>query len=279
MQLPEEQRRVEVTVQKSIKDVDGRFCGVLRVGLFAERLGHIVRFKSAGKQADDPHRVFLADSQGRLISRITPADRLEKVAFDLRIMSPDAPPEVVTALRCVDCRPHDDYGFSSTNRFEVDGVAYLATFLGMPRTESCGVCNNWIVCVVVPERYYLEALLQSRTQILVAQAVIILAILAGGIATLKIMLYGLARIQRQTDRMRRFEFSAESAESRLTEIRQVLTSIEGAKIALRAMGKYVPMDIVRKLYDGRSEPALGSESREISVMFTDIEQFTSSTLR
>jgi adenylate cyclase len=54
----------------------------------------------------------------------------------------------------------------------------------------------------------------------------------------------------------------------------VLDSLENAKTAMRALGKYVPVDLVRKLFRERNEPALGGESMEISIMFTDIKDFT-----
>ena len=41
------------------------------------------------------------------------------------------------------------------------------------------------------------------------------------------------------------------------------------------MGKYVPLDLVRQLFREKSEPVLGGELTEISIMFTDIKDFTS----
>ena len=54
-----------------------------------------------------------------------------------------------------------------------------------------------------------------------------------------------------------------------------MRSLEQAKTALRTMGKYVPVDLVRLLYHDNREPALGGELTEVSMMFSDIEGFTS----
>jgi adenylate cyclase len=43
------------------------------------------------------------------------------------------------------------------------------------------------------------------------------------------------------------------------------------------MGKYVPLDLVRRLFREKSEPVLGGELTEISIMFTDIKDFTSAS--
>ena len=44
--------------------------------------------------------------------------------------------------------------------------------------------------------------------------------------------------------------------------------------AMRLWGKYAPVDLVRRLYREKSEPVLGGELMEISIMFSDIKGFT-----
>jgi adenylate cyclase len=40
------------------------------------------------------------------------------------------------------------------------------------------------------------------------------------------------------------------------------------------MGKYIPIDLVRRLYGQNQEPELGGELQDVSLVFTDIEGFT-----
>jgi adenylate cyclase len=54
-----------------------------------------------------------------------------------------------------------------------------------------------------------------------------------------------------------------------------MEGVERAKTAMRALGKYVPIDLVRELYTANREPELGGELLDLSMMFTDIEGFTS----
>src|SRR5262249_624551 len=58
------------------------------------------------------------------------------------------------------------------------------------------------------------------------------------------------------------------------DIDAVAESLERAKTVVRAMGKYVPIDLVRRLYESNEDPALGGELRVVTMMFTDIEGFT-----
>ena len=47
------------------------------------------------------------------------------------------------------------------------------------------------------------------------------------------------------------------------DVSEVLESLEKAKTAMRAMGKYAPVDLVRKLYRDKKEPVLGGEPRDL----------------
>ena len=54
-----------------------------------------------------------------------------------------------------------------------------------------------------------------------------------------------------------------------------MQGLELAKTAMRAMSKYVPVDLVRHLYRTGKEPELGGELMTVSLLFSDIKGFTS----
>jgi adenylate cyclase len=74
--------------------------------------------------------------------------------------------------------------------------------------------------------------------------------------------------------MKEFEFAPTSQSVYFRDVAEVLDGLEQAKTAMRAMSKYVPINLVRQLYHKREEPTLGGQSCELSVMFTDIKDFT-----
>ena len=96
--LPESQRRVEVSVQQVVTDVAGEFVGVLRVGLLTQQLDRAVQLKLAPAGQADPHRIFICDAAGHLVTRVSPSDQLQESDGDLRIASANLPPEIVGAL-------------------------------------------------------------------------------------------------------------------------------------------------------------------------------------
>ena len=72
---PQDRRDIEVSVQQTVADASDKFAGVIRVGLLAEQLDRAVHLKLTSAKENDPHRIFLCDRDGRLITRGVGSDR------------------------------------------------------------------------------------------------------------------------------------------------------------------------------------------------------------
>ena len=265
--LAESQRRVVVTVLKAVEDRSGRFVGVVRVGILERQLDELVTTRG-----DDPHRVFISDAEGRLITRVTPADRLQDLGGDLRVVSDRFPPEIARALAYPGLRqvgPASDRRMAS-GRFLEEGRGFLVSFRYLANTQG------WRVGIVVPEDELpgIGKLIETRDQLLGWSLLVIVVILTGGVLTLRTVQSGLKKVIDQAARMRNFDFAASDQRVPFRDVADVLASVELAKTAVRAMGKYVPVDLVRHLYQTRREPVLGGEPMVVSLMFTDIKDFT-----
>ncbi len=281
--------RVEVTVQKAIAGADGRFLGVLRVGVLAEQLDamcQVCRIGASGPPVtgmpingmavggdrgdDDPHRIFICDKQGRLITRVASDDRLEVTEDDeLRFTSVHGPPAVAAALKLpalADIEP----GRSLGGQVDVGGKRHLVTFRAMDATRTQG----WVVGIVAPEDFYLRGLVETRNRLVLASSVVMVVLLLGGLLSLRVVHHGLRRVVTSAGRMHDYDFTPSNTRSMFSDLRAVLESLERAKTAMRAMGKYVPVDLVRRLYQMNREPTLGGDPSDVTLMFTDIKEFT-----
>jgi adenylate cyclase len=268
--LPEAQRRVEVSVQRVVADGAGEFLGVLRVGLLAQQLDRAVQLKLAAAGQVDPHRIFICDPAGHLITRLSPSDRLQDLDGDLRIAPASLPPEIAGALADPNLRAVDEKRPSSSGHFHFAGQEFLTTFRALPGTQE------WIVGIVVPRAYYLGRLSTIRERLLAVSLGSMALLIVGGTFILRRVKRGLAQIVGESLTMNAFEFSPAPTVSSFRDVSEVLESLEKTKTAMRAMSKYVPVDLVRRLYRSKTEPVLGSELMEISIMFTDIKDFTTS---
>jgi len=266
--MPESQPRVEVSVQQAITDSAGAFLGVLRVGVLAEQLDAAMKLDLAPPGQGDPHRIFLCDNQGRLITKVAHGEHIEEVGIDLRVAPTGLPKEIAAALAEPRLRGLAQNDPPSSGRLRSDGEEFLTTFFPLTRTQE------WIVGIVVPESYYLGKLAKMRRQLLTVSFGIILLVIGGGIFILRGVKRAQAQISDESLKMNSFDFSPAPTDSTFRDVTQVLESLEKAKTAMRAMSKYAPIDLVRRLYRENSEPTLGGQPMEISIMFTDIKGFT-----
>jgi adenylate cyclase len=266
---PDEKRTVEVSVQQAIFDASGKFAGVARVGLLAEQLDRAVQLRLSSMDEHDPHRIFLCDLEGRLITRGVGSDIVTLSGDDLRLTPPDLPSEIVRALADSKLNAGGGRTHVISGYFRQDGREYLTTFRALPGTQ------DWLVGIVVPREFYLGKLVTIRNHMLVALSVVMLLLSLGAIAILRSVKNAQEQITRESLKMNAFDFSPAQTTSAFRDVNEVLESLEKAKTAMRAMGKYAPVDLVQKLYRDKQEPTLGGELLEISIMFSDIKGFTS----
>ena len=156
----------------------------------------------------------------------------------------------------------------ASGRFEVGGRTFLLSVLNLSGAQ------DWRLGILVPEDHYLGDLRRARRVLLgVSVAAFVIALALFG-ATLRSVQGSLGRMVATAARMRDFDFAPSAARSPFGDVQEVMEDLEQAKTALRAMGKYVPIDLVRQLYRARKEPRLGGELRDLTLLFTDIQDFT-----
>ena len=267
--LPENKDLVEVSLQKTVADPKGRFLGVLRVGLFQKQIDKISQFKLIPHDPNDPHSVFIADSSGELITSLNPSDTLRPIKGNLRVSSKNAPPEVQLSLNDPALSQVNDAHPVEYSAFDYEGKTYLVTYRAIE--ESRG----WVLGIVVPRSYYVGHLQTMRNRLLLVASAIIFCLAVGGYFLQRSLKTEQAKIIHEADEMHNFNFRAAQPRSIFHDVYEILSSLELAKTALRAMSKYVPIELVRQLYQSEKEPTLGGEIQEASILFSDIRNFTS----
>ncbi len=263
----EEERRVVVTAMKVVRNLDDGVVGVFRAGVLAEQIDGLVRLPRMPTGEADPHRLLIADESGRLVSRLSLQDRLvEQPDESLRVDPARLPAALARVLEISRSRAA---GSAPVERLDVDGETYLVTLRPIRFTQG------WHLCILVPESHYLGPLDAVRDRLIATALLSLLALATGAGLVLGAVRRGFGAVQASTERMSRLDFSPASEVSGFRDVDHVMDSLEQAKTALRAMGKYLPLSLVRQLYSDRREPTLGSEPATVSLMFTDIRDFTS----
>jgi adenylate cyclase len=275
-ELPQAERRIVLTVQKAIFSSNNEFLGVLRCGLLTQELDSIAQMKVDPSSRDRQRVAILATtSRGvlRLVTRVSPTDRVESVDDELRVVSSAPPAELTVLLSSRLAAEVSDGNPRRSGVVAVDGVPWRVTLSKMPPIS--GGIAGWVVAVLVVEEHYTRTLEDTQRGVLIAFAVTLAVLLLIGGGALLLVRRDLEKIVATTARMRSFDFAAAGDTSVFRDVNNAMEGLERAKTVVRAMGKYVPMDLVRRLYASNAEPKLGGEPTDVSIMFTDIEGFTS----
>jgi adenylate cyclase len=262
-------RRVVVSVQKTVEDAERHFVGVLKVELLQATIDdELSRVKGDESDSVDARGVFLCDPSGWLVSSVSPPGELRTHGTDLRFDPSHAPPMISAALAFPGLAHVDEEHPDANGTVTVAGQPMLVTFHAIADSQG------WVIGIVVPAERYTRDLVVLRNRFVLAYLFVTVLVLAVGGIVLNRVRRAFFRIEDVTTRMRGFDFAAARITAPFRDVTEVMDGLERAKTAMRALGKYVPVDLVRDLYSSNREPTLGAELREMSILFTDIRGFT-----
>ena len=147
----------------------------------------------------------------------------------------------------------------------------------LARLESVESLENppVLVAVVAPRSDFTAAVDASvRSGTLLALAAFLL-----GFAAIAFMSWRIAQplgvLTREAQAIRRLELAAPLVlRSRITEVERLAEAIAAMKATLTSFAVYLPRDLVRQFLAAGAEPRLGGERIALSVMFSDMQGFT-----
>ena len=178
--LPEAERRVVVTVARSILDADGTFVGVARVDRRANAPDEIAY--SEMNHADE-RDVFLCDADGGLLTRGNPTDARELVDGRLRVATPPSP-AIAESLRSSLLRAVPPDGGVVSGPITARRSEYTATFRAVRGVEP------WVVGAVSPDGRGARRARETAHQAYAALAAV-------GVAALVAVVFALRRAQKR----------------------------------------------------------------------------------
>ncbi len=245
--------------------VEGNFVGVASAQITFGALSALL-----GKHRASPNSLTLiADQQGLLLAH--PA--LEKAArlVDGQVQLIDwghlDTPQVVEAVRRHAAGGPNRFGFE----LEPEGKEYVALFSTFP----AGPSKHWQVLVVAPTDDFVGSL--KRTNRNLIWMMLVLALLESAL-----IYFAARRIARPIEavseaiqRVRSLSFGSKApSTSRIREIAQLQRATALLDSALQSFSLFAPVGIVRNLIDSGQPLAPGMEQRFMTVLFSDVEGFT-----
>jgi adenylate cyclase len=131
------------------------------------------------------------------------------------------------------------------------------------------------IAVLAPQRDFLAGVIEQRN---IAIAILLAALAVSfGIAANLARRYSrpLAALAAQAERIKQLDVDlADPIVSHVHELDQLASTQEHMRTALDSFSRYVPVDVVRELMRRNEAASIGGERRNITVLFTDIQGFT-----
>jgi adenylate cyclase len=154
------------------------------------------------------------------------------------------------------------------------GYAYVAAF---HRIETAGNANIRLAVVARLDEFFSTIIAERRTLFAIATAFVAAMLpLAFGLGSM--LARSLRELARQTDEIQRFRLTDRPRlASMINEIDELGRSVFTMRTIVRSFASFIPKPIVRQLIESGAALELGGIRREITVLFTDVENFTAKT--
>ncbi len=246
---------VHATIQKPEDEKTEAYAATRRVMRKARNLCRNVRFIYTMRMSAEGQVVFVVDAEENpsTVSHIgaaysNPSPKL-LAAFS-------KPYEV----QMEDCFQTDEWGTFLSSYAPITGRdGGLDAVLGMDISAHE---------IVGYERFHLAII--AGTSSAIALFVILL-----GFVFAALISHPLILLESDMARIREFDLSSDTRiSSRITEVEKIKQAVDNMKTGLRSFRKYVPADLVADLIKLSKEAVLSTDRRNITIFFSDIENFT-----
>ena len=259
---------VGMTISRRVESDDGVAIGAVGANISLNRVSAFLDQRKIGEKG----RVFIIDGEGRLIAHPIPSMgiKIKDGAAELVKATESADPIVADAVR------HYEQGageFFSAPLGE-EGNVYRVSFAPFP--DRFG--KKWSIGVIVLEDEFIGPLRRLSLRFVGVGGVIIFISILAILWLSHRLTRPLSIIVDEAERIREFNLDGEmQLTSRITEVNELAAAVAAMKHSLRSFGAYVPKALVRNILLAKGSAQIGGERQFLSVMFTDIKNFTHST--
>ena len=265
--------RLGVSAVRPIRDDAGQIVGVLAADLVLENLSIFLRTVKVGRTGG----VFIIERDGMLVAsssrESSPVTHVEG-RFE-RIRALDFAQPLVRAAASYLLEELGDLASIRQDkqlRLRHEGEDILVQVA--PVGTELGI--DWLVVVVVPESDYLaEVEAGTRTTILLFVVLLVLAVITITVTARRIT-ESILKVSTEMKQIADFRVGEyEPHPSVFKEITTMHSAMSSMDRALESFGRFVPVDVVRRLVRGGRRAELGLGPAEVTLFFMDITGFTS----
>ena len=156
-------------------------------------------------------------------------------------------------------------------RVQVEGQTYLA------RVKDVGLQLGLeqYIAIAAPSSDFTEHITQMQRRSIISSFVALAIALPLIFLIARRISAKLGTLAIEADKIRRFDLDSPVAvESHFVEVHELSQAFGAMKQAVSVFGQYVPKALVKRIIQSGTTPEIGGRRQDITVMFTDISDFT-----
>ena len=242
--------------------------GVLAGDILMGSLENILKQQALGASG----LAFLFDDEGRIVGH----PEMSRLIREMKNHDNDLPklgaigvPGLAAAIESWRESGHAQQLFD-----DAAGNTFAAAF---QRIETSGDANILLVVTARLDEFFSTIIAARRTLFAIAIA-FVAAMLPPAFGLGSMLARSLRELVRQTDEIQHFELAdCPRLNSMVSEIDDLGRSVFTMRTIVLSFASFVPRQIVRQLIESGTGHKLGGTRREITVLFTDVENFTEKT--
>ncbi len=235
--------------------------------------GSAMVLSEAGDVVGFPATEAFARSEARieLIKSLNPPPPPGAKAREERLPRPEELRSPLLAAVAAPFREGVPSGARSTRSLEVGGETWRLAFRPFPLGPGLRL---WTV-VMIPEDDFLSEVRAQRRQVLVVSGAALLLAVLLALLLAKAYARPLRQLAAESDRITTLDLAGGApVTSHLVEVQRLADAQERMRGALDSFARYVPTPVVRELLRQGEAARLGGQVRTITVMFSDVRDFT-----
>lgn len=243
---------LSITFSDVKKNANEEIVAVLSMGVTLKNLSQFIHKQVIGKNG----QAFILDTEGKI--KVPLSYSQTGVAFPQNELIEDG---------------YTEFKKNGENNFSF--MSKKKKYLFSIHDSTIFQTDPWFVAIVVPFNDFFGEVV--KTEYVTRGASLLILIIAGLITFFSVERISrpIVRMVSEVDRIRNFDFSEQQYfSSHIKEIFDLESSISAMRAALHSFGRYIPKEIVKTLVKYGKDVGLGGEKSEVTVMFCDIENFT-----
>ncbi len=262
-----------VTFAQRIVDKSGTVIGVAGLDMTLSALSGILEELRIG----DDGLVFMVNVDGRLMSYTGSRSGGEGARFvtseeetEVEIQS-----EVIEAA-VSQWRETDAafFHFTTTGPDGQDAERHIASVAPIPRIFGAEPTLG----LTVPEDEFVGDINRTTARAIQISGLVLIVAIASTVVVSRLLGASLRLVAEQAQRISNFELDRDlKVQSTIQEVAELETAMTNMKAGLASFGAYVPKDLVRSIVSSGETISVGGTSRDVTLLFSDLQGFTAST--